>query len=430
MSILTYDTKTGYVYNSQGNPSIEAIAKELLENIACRIDGNSDKLTLLKGVSALQTKTKHYGGHLFKVQLKSTVGQKVSKVYIIKQIKSYSTCVECEKLAITKLANKENLLTPLASVEIENKSKSNKKDLLMIFEFAQGSLDNVTTSDLHDFIHIITGLANGLANIHEQKLIHNDLKLANCFLRNDGTGAVGDFGTLTIDGTFNGDDLKDEFFKTGRGRTYVIINNYLQLGEYDLKSAYFNEACRLITTYRTNPPDRRQPFPNDITNQDVRDYLQFMQSYTNSMTEVYLFGKMVKQFAEKCSITIPETVLTYINETICGHVPQERPTMSTVKIFLQNQLDALKDEARRKKEEKAKRQKEEERKEEEEKPKRQKEDEAKDKKHTLKTNHSSSSSSPSSSTSSQTTSVGLLLITLMAAMAIKKMQSKTSTVKQ
>ena len=190
-----------------------------------RIDWDSDKLTLPKGVYALQTKTKHYGGHLFKVQLKSTVGQKVSKVYIIKQIKSYSTCVECEKLAITKLANKENLLTPLASVEIENKSKSNKKDLLMIFEFARGSLDNVTTSNLHDFIHIITGLANGLANIHEQKLIHNDLKLANCFLRNDGTGAVCDFGEIQL---LTNKLIYEVFFSNGNGRTYGVINQYLQ----------------------------------------------------------------------------------------------------------------------------------------------------------------------------------------------------------
>lgn len=53
----------------------------------------------------------------------------------------------------------------------------------------------------------------------------------------------------------------------------------------------------------------------------------------------------------------------------------------------------------------------------------------KEKKYTLKTNNSSSSSSSSSSstTSSQTASVGLLLITLMAAMAIKKVQSKTKT---
>lgn len=94
--------------------------------------------------------------------------------------------------------------------------------VFMTMEYLQGKPLNRLIKDLpkkplkkEQALHIIEQLCHGLAYAHEKNLIHSDFKPGNCFLLNDGTVKLLDFGIARA-GTVAGEEKEQTMFDPGK----------------------------------------------------------------------------------------------------------------------------------------------------------------------------------------------------------------------
>ena len=94
--------------------------------------------------------------------------------------------------------------------------------VFMTMEYLQGKPLNRLIKDLpkkplkiNQALHIIDQLCMGLAYAHEKNLIHSDFKPGNCFLLNDGTVKLLDFGIARA-GTIAGEEKEQTMFDPGK----------------------------------------------------------------------------------------------------------------------------------------------------------------------------------------------------------------------
>ena len=164
--------------------------------------------------------------------------------YVIKKILLKSA----KENEINELKNEAKILSNLQSENIVKyyDSFTDNDSFNIIMEYCDG-LDLRKFIDDHkksnDFIkkniilHIISGICNGLKEIHDKTLIHRDLKPDNIFLKADLTVKIGDFGLTK--------QLKDanEYAKTQAGTMLYMAPEIIKGEKYNNKVDIWALGC-------------------------------------------------------------------------------------------------------------------------------------------------------------------------------------------
>lgn len=158
-------------------------------------------------------------------------------------------------------------------------------------------------------VSITSAIASGLEYIHNQGIVHLDIKPANLLMKDQWSCKIADFGcSLKVEELE--DDPRPSFYLTG---THAYKAPELLLGEFPTTQAdmYSLGVCMWQMLARVEP-------------------------YTGEDPQLVLFGIATNTVRPKIPAVIPESELTYKNwfENCWQGLPNDRPTSSSLLIEL------------------------------------------------------------------------------------------------
>jgi NIMA (never in mitosis gene a)-related kinase len=172
-----------------------------------------------------------------------------------------------KKVKLMKLSTKEkenalNEIRILASVNHQNVIgykeayfDENTNELCIIMELANGGdLDGKITQakNLKSFVkeekiwHIVRHLIQGLVALHDQDIVHRDIKCANVFLSNDGGVKLGDMNVSKI--------AKVGIMQTQTGTPYYCPPEVWNDKPYNSKCDIWSLGCVIYELTSLKPP--------------------------------------------------------------------------------------------------------------------------------------------------------------------------------
>jgi NIMA (never in mitosis gene a)-related kinase len=172
-----------------------------------------------------------------------------------------------KRVKLNKLSPKEkeaalNEIRILASVNHENVIGYREAffeefthELIIIMELASGGDLDAKISQakkLKSFVkedkiwHIIRHLINGLCYLHEQKVVHRDIKCANVFVSNDGGVKLGDLNVSKI--------AKHGNMRTQTGTPYYCPPEVWNDKPYNSKCDIWSLGCVIYELVALKPP--------------------------------------------------------------------------------------------------------------------------------------------------------------------------------
>ncbi|CAK88818.1 unnamed protein product (macronuclear) [Paramecium tetraurelia] len=173
-------------------------------------------------------------------------------------------------------------------------------------------------------IHMILGLKT----LHDQKIVHRDLKSANVFLSRDGTFKLGDLNVAKV--------AKQGFVYTQTGTPYYASPEVWRDEPYDLKSDIWSLGCVLYEMCCLQTPFRAKEM--DVLFQKVQKglYDQIPAKYSKDLA--YVISLLLKTQSssrpnceELLKIPIIQGRMKDI-ETCINHQPQNQELLKTIQI--------------------------------------------------------------------------------------------------
>jgi len=187
----------------------------------------------------------------------------VSLVRRIKDSKTYAMKI----VKITQMSSKEKenalnevrLLASVSHVNIigyrESFFDENTKSLIIIMEYADdGDLEgkikrhikNQTNFSENEIWKYFIQLTQGIKALHDNKIMHRDLKSANIFMMKDGTIKLGDFNVSKV--------LKSKKHHTQTGTPYYCSPEVWSDKPYDYKCDIWSVGCVIYELCALKPP--------------------------------------------------------------------------------------------------------------------------------------------------------------------------------
>ncbi|CAD8197271.1 unnamed protein product [Paramecium octaurelia] len=173
-------------------------------------------------------------------------------------------------------------------------------------------------------IHMILGLKT----LHDQKVVHRDLKSANVFLSRDGTFKLGDLNVSKV--------AKQGFVYTQTGTPYYASPEVWRDEPYDLKSDIWSLGCVLYEMCCLQTPFRAKEM--DVLFQKVQKgmYDQIPAKYSKDLA--YVISLLLKTQSssrpncdELLKIPIIQSRMKNI-ESCINHQPQNQELLKTIQI--------------------------------------------------------------------------------------------------
>jgi len=172
-----------------------------------------------------------------------------------------------KKIIVTRLSAKEkenalNEIRILASINHPNIISykdafydNEQHSLYIIMEFADDKDLDFKVSERcktkkyfaeDEIVSIFKNIVLGLKTLHDKKIMHRDLKLANIFLFKNGGVKIGDLNVSKI--------LKKGLLNTQTGTPYYASPEIWNNKPYDFKSDIWSLGCLLYEFITFNPP--------------------------------------------------------------------------------------------------------------------------------------------------------------------------------
>ncbi|CAD8107394.1 unnamed protein product [Paramecium sonneborni] len=173
-------------------------------------------------------------------------------------------------------------------------------------------------------IHMILGLKT----LHDQKIVHRDLKSANVFLSCDGTFKLGDLNVSKV--------AKQGFVYTQTGTPYYASPEVWRDEPYNLKSDIWSLGCVLYEMCCLQTPFRAKEM--DLLFQKVQKglYDQIPNKYSQDLAHIIsLLLKTQSVSRPTCDELLKNTII--LNkmrdiETYLNHQPQNQELLKTIQI--------------------------------------------------------------------------------------------------
>ena len=220
---------------------------------------------------------------------------KDGQIYAMKQVK-------IQNLSDKEKQNTLNEIRILASLSHKNiigyKESffdENSKTLNIVMEYADdGDLltkikNNIKNKVMYKEIVIwffFVQILEGLNFLHENKIIHRDLKNANIFLTKDGTVKIGDLNVSKI-------TKKNEMATTKTGTPYYVAPEIWMSRPYEYKCDIWSLGCILYELCKLKPPFRGTNIKILAKNIKEGDYEPISDVYSNDLR--YIINSMLRK---------------------------------------------------------------------------------------------------------------------------------------
>lgn len=166
------------------------------------------------------------------------------KLYVIKEIRLYGVTEQERQDALKEVTVLKSLDNPYIVKYIE--SFHERGNLYIVMEYADGGdlsqkIQNQHGKHLteHEILHDFIQLSLAIKHIHDQKILHRDLKCQNVFLTKSGDVKLGDFGiSKVLDSTL-------QMCKTQIGTPYYLSPEICQGQQYNSKTDIWSLGCIL-----------------------------------------------------------------------------------------------------------------------------------------------------------------------------------------
>ena len=230
-----------------------------------------------------------------------------------------------KKVSFSKLNSKEkenslNEIRILASLHnkhvIEYKDAfydNNANCLCLIMEFAEhGDLDKAIRNRMkekryyseYEIISILIQITKGLKNLHDNNIMHRDIKSANIFIFENNIFKIGDLNVSKI--------LKNDLHHTQTGTPYYASPEVWDNHQYDNKCDIWSLGCLLYELTTLKPPFRGSTMK--IVYEKVKDgiYEPIPKMYSKSLAGlIYICLQIIPKNRPTC-----EQLLDLINKKI------------------------------------------------------------------------------------------------------------------
>ncbi|CAK87043.1 unnamed protein product (macronuclear) [Paramecium tetraurelia] len=173
-------------------------------------------------------------------------------------------------------------------------------------------------------IHMILGLKT----LHDQKIVHRDLKSANVFLSSDGTFKLGDLNVSKV--------AKQGFVYTQTGTPYYASPEVWRDEPYDLKSDIWSLGCVLYEMCCLQTPFRAKEM--DVLFQKVQKglYDQIPAKYSKDLAQIIsLLLKTQSSQRPNCEELLKNPIIQNRMRDIETHInpqPQNQELLKTIQI--------------------------------------------------------------------------------------------------
>ncbi|CAD8178841.1 unnamed protein product [Paramecium octaurelia] len=173
-------------------------------------------------------------------------------------------------------------------------------------------------------IHMILGLKT----LHDQKIVHRDLKSANVFLSSDGTFKLGDLNVSKV--------AKQGFVYTQTGTPYYASPEVWRDEPYDLKSDIWSLGCVLYEMCCLQTPFRAKEM--DVLFQKVQKglYDQIPAKYSKDLAQIIsLLLKTQSSQRPNCDELLKNPIILNRMRDIETHInsqPQNQELLKTIQI--------------------------------------------------------------------------------------------------
>jgi len=171
-----------------------------------------------------------------------------------------------------------------------------------------------------------------LEHLHEKNICHRDIKVANCFLAEDGSVKIGDMNVSKR--------LKNGHLQTQIGTPYYMSPEIWNNRPYDSSSDIWSLGCMIYELAALRPPFMGNSFPELKRNVIAGKFPPLPKKYSESLQRV--IGMMLRQNtrerpAAKILLKCPEVSAKLFLDEIAGAVPRSHvfnapSMMETIKV--------------------------------------------------------------------------------------------------
>ena len=210
------------------------------------------------------------------------------EIYAMKQVK-------IQKLSDKEKQNTLNEIRILASLSHKNIIgykdaffDENSKTLNIVMEYADDGdmLTKIKNNLKNNLLYrenviwfFLVQILEGLNYLHENKIIHRDLKNANIFLTKDGTVKIGDLNVSKI-------TKKNEMATTQTGTPYYVAPEIWMNKPYEYKCDIWSLGCILYELCRLKPPFRGTNIKELRENIKRGNYEPIQNVYSNDLKNI------------------------------------------------------------------------------------------------------------------------------------------------